>query len=557
MLKGHARKACLLLALAMVVSAATGCKKSPAGTSGGKSSGYTSGNSWEADKSPITLSIFFDTSGDMDKVWGKDAVSKQFIADTGVNIQFSFAPDKDHTKLSALIASGSMPDMIYASDDLTQDLAKYNQIYALNELSKKYNTNFMNRIDSKAILNKRMKWDSNNLYMSPVYQISQKDMNKEWNVKNITGIAVIDSVYKAVGSPKLKTTDDLTALLKKVKQQYPDMIPAQANRNSGVDTDGNPRLVSKLLPMADLAGRYYKDSSGNYHKYWENADFLTLLKFCNELYNDGLIDKSEFTQTKAQLNAKEYPGKVFADLSQDANNIDWFNSELHKTKPNENWIMIDTPAIKSDMKYASDSVNGGKPDASGLMVTKSCKHPDRAIRWLDYMYTDKAQISIIFGVEGQGYTLKDGSPVATQNSIDSYNKNIDECKQTYGIDEYYNFRTGDWAPLWNYQTASQQQKDAFKVTASYYTDLSQYTSAADNFPANSDEQKAFANIKEYYSTAIMKVLTTSPGNVTTEYNKMIAQMKTLGLEKLNKYWTDYYKNQAVQEKKYSAGLSLK
>ena len=553
---------CLVLGLCVSVllpGCSRGSSAAVSGTQNAKAQNANAKNSWEIDKSPVTLSIYFDSSGNLDKTWGKDPVSKKWIEDTGVHLKISFSPGGDNSKLNALIASGTLPDMVYCSSTIpqVQQLAKHDKIWALNDLDKKYNAKVESKIDPNVILTERVLWNSKNLYCAPFYWTSKAGMKDSEIPKNIMGIAVIDKVYQAIGSPKLKTTDDLISMLQKVKQQYPDLTPLQSNRGQGNDGDGNPRLIWKALPMANLSGRFYQDSKGDYHKYWESPDFLSLLKFENALYNDSLIDKSlEFSNNKDKFKSNEYGGKIFCDMSQDADNIDWFNSELHQAHPDENWIMIDPPAINGKLKYANDSVNGGRPDTTVLLITKNCQHPDRAIRWLDYLYSENTQISIVYGLEGQGYTVQEGKPVATKEAMDLYNKDTDAAKNKYGMDVYFNFRINDYATVKRYQNASPTQRDAYKVAEKYYA-LSFDSNGAESYSENSNEVKLASNMKEYYSSEVMHIVEGSPSNVESEYNRMIAKLKSLGLDTMDKYWTNYFKNQESLKKKYSADLNLK
>jgi putative aldouronate transport system substrate-binding protein len=506
-------------------------------------------NSWEIDTSPVTLRLFFDklvATANFEKYWGQDPVSKKWIEDTGVNIEFSYPPNTDHSKLNVMIASGDLPDMVYTTDDLIQvrELAKYDKIWALNELADMYAPGFIERnIDEHVLVAKRVKWDSMNLYAAPFYHTRARSLDSPYITKNMMGVVVIDKIYEELGSPQIKTIDDYLDLLRRVKENYPDMIPVQSNRGSSKDADGNPRMVFKTLPMAGLAARYYKDGD-TYRKYWEHPNFIELLKFYNTLYNEDLIDKTEFTDNNEQLLAKEFSGRVFSDMSQDADNIDWFNSELHKVKPDWNFIMIDPPAIRSDMTYANDSFGGGIGSPEMIVIPKSGKHPDRVIRWLDYLYNDETQRNIIFGLEGHGYVMEGDIPVLTPEAETAVNKGVEDTKMTYGMDAYWAFRIGDYASIKRFHSGSDLQKQ-------YYEDYS-FFSGAESYPPDSEEIKIAANIREFYEVEIMRIIIAPPDQVESLYNNMIATMMEMGLDTLNRHITNYFNEKEAIYKKYSS-----
>ena len=68
-----------------------------------------------------------------------------------------------------------------------------------------------------------------------------EEMNNDENIGCMTGAMVLKSVYEAIGSPEATTMDAFLDMLREVKAAYPDIIPFQASRNPGKDSDGNPR----------------------------------------------------------------------------------------------------------------------------------------------------------------------------------------------------------------------------------------------------------------------------------------------------------------------------
>ena len=308
------------------------------------------GNSWEWEAAtPVSLTYFYDKlvpTANFDKYWGNDYVSQKIIADTGINVEFQFPPDNSHSKLQVLIAGGSLPDMIMSDYHLSivQQLATNDRIWAINELEEEYAPGFIERnLGDHIVLNQRIGWNSMNVYGIPNGYLSEKVLESGDIIRNKQGVAVIQQVYEELGSPDTTSTEAFLNVLRSVKEKYPDMIPAQASRNSSKDADGNLRIIFKLFPMFDLGGRY-DIIDGKYVKYWYSPKYLDLLKFVNTLYNEGLIDPTEFTDSGEQLQAKEFSGMVFADMNQDSDNIDWFTDELQKLHPEWNFVMIEAPS---------------------------------------------------------------------------------------------------------------------------------------------------------------------------------------------------------------------
>ena len=49
------------------------------------------------------------------------------------------------------------------------------------------------------------------------------------------------------------------------------------------------------------------------------------------------------------------------------------------------------------------------------LISKNCKHPERAIAFLDYLMSEHGQLLTYLGVEGVTYDIKDGKPVLRDN----------------------------------------------------------------------------------------------------------------------------------------------
>jgi putative aldouronate transport system substrate-binding protein len=476
------------------------------------------------------------------------------MEETGVNVEWQYSPDNDHTKLNVLIASGELPDIIYTNDDLPQirQLAEYDRIWALNELAEKYDSKFMDYIDDHVLLAKRLKWDSMNLYALPTGFTGEAVMDKPYIVKNLSGVTVIDKIYEEMGSPEIKTVDDYLNLLRKVKKAYPDMIPMQSSRSSSRDHDGNPRLVFKALPIAGLTGRFYKDGDA-YKKYWEHPNFLELLKFLNTCYNEDLIDKTEFTDETGQLRTKLYSGRVFSEMNQDADNIDWYTGEVQKVHPDWGWIMIDAPGLNENVPYENDTFHGGGPSKIAILVSKDTKHPERIIRWFEFLMSDQTQREIIFGLEGNSYSVENGVPVVFPEVMDFYNTDQDEAKLKYGLEAYWLFRNNNYASMKRLLSATERQQKAHEVSGKYYKDFS-FFRGIESYASDSEEIKLVAEIKEYYSVEIMRIIMADPSEVEPIYNNMIAKMKEMGLDTLNAYWTQALNNKEAAYAEFSKDL---
>lgn len=517
-----------------------------------------SGNSWE-NQPQTTISLFYDKSistSDFDKWWGKDLVSSYIIENTNVDIKWMMSPDNDHTKLQILVASGELPDVLVAESSLAliHDLVLNDMIWAINELEQTAAPDFISRnIPDHSVKHFRIAFDSMNLYCLPTGWYSEQAISDPDLIKNSAGVAVIEQVYEELGSPDTSTLEGFLDMLRQVKQRYPDMIPAQASRNSGADSDGNVRLIYKLFQLFDLSSRYDITQDGTYIKYIHSEKFLDLLKFVNTLYNENLIDRAELTDTSETMQAKLFNGMVFCNINQDADNIDWFSDELQKVKPDWNWIMIEAPSAYQDqgIGYTNDGIGGGAGDGMVHFITKG-GNAARALQLYDFIFQDETQLYLVRGTE-DAWESYDGSIAVLKPEVSEAEDAVK--KGEYGVGAYWLWRGSDVTARHKPVDASEYQQASMEQNAKYYQDYS-FFSGAENYASDSEEVKIFSVVKEYYQTAVVEIIMCDPNQVESKYETMIQTMMDLGQGKLDEYINNYYQNKAAIEEKYSQGLDL-
>lgn len=512
------------------------------------------------DTSPVTLKLYFDRPVDGNLVAeanGKEPVSMKWTEETGVTIDFAYAVDDSHTKLNMLISGNNYPDILVcqASYDMLIDLAENDIIVAFDKVEDEYDPGFMDRtMSANTILNVRQHFDSQNIYAIPVYSFKVEEMAREDIARCMTGHMVLKSVYEAIGSPDMTTVEGFTNALRKVKEMYPEMIPVQASRNSSVDGDGNPRCIGKELPFFDLTGNYYLDeATDTYKKYWNSENYVELLKFMNTIYNENLMDPTELTDSGEQLQAKLFSGKVFCNMVNDADNIDWFNTELTNAGIDDEWIFIDQMSINTEDGYTYDNIMGGVGDH--YVVVFNTPNAKRAVQWVDYIMQEEAQLEVVMGVKGKSWDYnEDGIP----QLYDEIQELVDADKKTkHGVGLWYFLRQNLINNIVNKYAGSEAQSVAIEHMSQYYKDYSFVAgSKVENYASDSEEIKIFTNIKEYYEVQVLQMIMAAPDQVEPMYEAMMTKIYDLGQEKLDVYINNFFQNKSDSAQKYGSDLDL-
>ena len=172
-------------------------------------------------------------------------------------------------------------------------------VHDLDALSRKFAPKYMDNWGKRIRLYYRMHFDDMGFSFHPAYHVSDEQMDSPLLLKAMPGVTVLKEVYEYLGAPEINNTDDYVDLLRRVKQEFPELTPAQSVRGPSPDKDGNPQLVSVSLPLGGLAKRFFQGDDGVWYKYWEHEDFSKVLQFANTLYNEHLIARTEFTEKAA------------------------------------------------------------------------------------------------------------------------------------------------------------------------------------------------------------------------------------------------------------------
>ena len=513
-----------------------------------------------SDTSPVTLKMYYDRPVDGNLVAqanGKEPLSIKWKEETGVTIDFQYAVDDSHTKLNMMISSGDYPDILvcYANYDMLQDLADNDVIIAFNKVEEEYDPGFISRtMSANTILSVRQNFGTMDIYALPTYSFKVEELQRDDIASCMTGMMVRKSIYEAIGSPDMSTLEGTLAAFRKVKEMFPDIIPVQGHRNSSNDGDGNPRIIGRAFQYFDLTGNYYYDEADDtYKKYWNSPNFLEQLKFVNTLYNEGLMDPAELTDSGEQLQAKLFSGRIFCNLNNDADNTDWFNNELAAAGIDDEWIFIEPMCLDTEEGYTYDNINGGVGDH--YVVIFNTPNAKRAMMFIDYLMQDQQQIEILMGIQGQTWDY-DENGVARH--YDEFLTMPDAEKKTeYGIGLWYFLRQGLYNNILKKYAGTEAQTANIEFMNQFYKDYSFITGGkVENYASDSEEIKIFTNIKEYYEVQIRKIIMAKPEEVETMYNETMAKIYDLGQAKLDVYIDNYFKNKAEAAKQYGSDLDL-
>ncbi|MDQ0656624.1 sugar ABC transporter substrate-binding protein [Paenibacillus sp. W2I17] len=428
--KGIKLLATLLTAVIMI----TGCS----GGSGGSSEGnwvsiedrYTvdpEKPAWQLDKKEEATDLTWYVNADWwNTDFGKDIVTKKIKEDLNINIKFITGDD---TKLNTFFAGGDMPDLLTVFDSnspVVQKAATW--AMPLNDLAEKYDPYF-NKVAAADTLNWFQLADGKT-YGYPNYSNTQEDYDSG-NIPAKTAFIIRKDVYEALGSPVIGTPEEFQSVMKRIKQEFPALIPFGFNSIG----EGTGSLGDTLQ---DFIGVPLETESGEFYDRNLDEDYLTWLKTLNTVYRDGNISDDSFADDGTAFEEKVKSGK-YATMLLDGTPQQGGNLQIYMSaNPGKEYVAIDGP----------QSIKGNAPtlNQSGItgwminFISKDCKDPAKAIQIFTYLLSEEGQTLMNYGIEGETYQTKaDGSVELLPAVKDMQLNNADQFKKDYRMGEFMFF----------------------------------------------------------------------------------------------------------------------
>lgn len=537
----------VLLALAMTVTtAACGGQSADSGT-GGSGSQDTSENapdasaddqqgqeaeteteeSAEVDLSNApTLTIFVDETWWPYEKW-EGAVPEEFEKRLGINIEVIRAADDN--QLALMVASGDMADIVCSYR--YQYLADSQVCYPLDELHETYPDVDFEVDPVYQFVNKAS--DSHYYTIgcgfSPAYDYDKYD-------KILTegpGFMYRTDIAEELGIT-FNTLEDLDAAFEQVAQAYPDLTVCSFNC---------AHKFNWLMQQMGLKnGGYYEAEDGTL-KWWLRQDgLLDYYKKVNEWYRKGYVTAENFAY-QSEDDTKEIcvGGTVFANFGYD-NHADNYNTAIGVNGDDYTFSLVTNELGENAMAY--DSGCGGR----GLYITRSCTDVEAAYKLLAYAYGDEGMKLLMWGIEGEDYTLDaDGYP--TFNYDFQGDNNV---LQPRGL-KYWGWLVHNAivTSIAEANSDSQTAEDRKNLTA--HVDRNPVMGMI-RFETDSDESNINTKINEMVNNQNTNIfMAESEEACEAAFNEMIAQAEQIGMSTLEEYANQTYPELKAQYDEILAG----
>ena len=526
----------LLLVFAMTLSFA-GCGKEKQDTSGKmpdsakteKEDSNFNATGMPIVKELVTLTVLTTRWGNMGDSFTNNEFLKELEEKSNVKIDWQVQSLNDWGEQKGIIlAGGELPDIIMGFQTFNDSdiMSNLDLFLPLNDLIESYMPNYSKAMEEMPDLKKIATFPDGNMYsMSknlPLRPIScnQPIINKVW--------------LKNLGLEVPTTIDELYNVLKAFKEQ-------DANGN-GDPNDEFPISGAKGISMdflnpfgiTDINGFKIMVNEDDTLTYYPTSEaYKEGIKWLHKLYAEGIMDPETFTQDDSMLSAKRQDPNVarvgFEYAWTPDSNFGKWSSEYEVIPP-----------IKG---YDGKQYTGGDPNGvasimrNEVLITKFCKNPEVAARWIDEFYTGEASIQNFWGGIGT---------VITKHEDGTYTLN-DPPEGTSADAWYWDSSLRDFGPKYVSKEFEEKVKlspasgDGLKAELSKIAEstvTTPYPNVMFTNEENEERPTLTTDIDKYVEST--RALWITEGGVDEGWEEYLEQLNAMGLERLMEIYAAAY-----------------
>ena len=223
-------------------------------------------------------------------------------------------------------------------------------------------------------------------------------------------------LYKQLGYPKVKDMQDMHKLLKNMQKICSKDDAGNKVYALSLWPDWDDAMVMYVKATAtayygydELGIGLYDPKNGTYHDALEkNGPYLEMLKWYNDLYQDGLIDPDSMTQTFDQMAEKVQNGGVLFSIFNYSGSLS-YNTDEHTSKGKLMYCM--KPEQASPIVYGMNTQGG----ESVWSIGANCEYPEKCMELINYFATPEGRMTLLYGPKGLCWDYDDqGNTIFTE-----------------------------------------------------------------------------------------------------------------------------------------------
>lgn len=356
---------------------------------------------------PVTLRVMVYDRGNTTNTYGSVTdnywtrwVQETFGDPNGIHVEYVPVPrSQDAEKVNTMMASGSAPDIIFGYDsNMIMGFGKDGGLVELTELIAEHGPNLTEHLaDTMPYGN----------YEGSQYALVAKRTNvgryanyirKDWLDQQGYTLKVNEDGFYHM------SVEEFSDLLREFKTLDLDgcgMEMYPLGMTGAYDATQTRPLIYSHINRAELTD----EMRACYNEmFWPG--YKEGVRFLNKLYNEDLVDPDFMVDTDTSypaMGAQISNGRTLA-FGQD-NMYKLGVQALYESNPNAEFVMFQLDNI-----HGEQFTDVYAPTGMYIAVPATCKNPDAAVKYLNFLADYDTARTLIYGIEGVHYEMIDGTP---------------------------------------------------------------------------------------------------------------------------------------------------
>lgn len=363
-------------------------------------------------KEQVTLRVLIMETGSKWNTHQDSVVAKAIADKLGVKIEYVEA---DENKFNVLLAGGDLPDIVRTDvNKFQKQLIEGELIVPLDDLLAEHGKDISANVGTVVEYSKK-NWSNGtgNLYFLPP-QVQSKPGT---SIAPITiGPTIRWDWYKEIGAPAINTMDDLLDVVEQIVQKHPQTEDGKKVYGVSMWQDWGlwPYLIPPIIfnklsgSTSDLTASLVGGSEFISTLTDESSNFWTAMDFYNKANRRGLLDPDSLTMKNNDYMAKATAGQIVVGPAT------WAMGDFNAQHAADGKGYIVVPAGKLAWTGAVNPL--GWQDKA-YSISKSSKNPEKAMEFLNYIFSYEGARTMYNGVEGTHWSMADGKPVLSDETL--------------------------------------------------------------------------------------------------------------------------------------------
>lgn len=332
------------------------------------------------------------------------AVLQEIYNKTNVHLVIKSVPASDYgTKASMYMATNDLPDIMEIGTGDIKSYARTGMFLNLSEYEE-YMPNYLAALNTP-----ERKMDAKSLYLDGnLYSFANLE---KFRIGTATMPMIRADLLEEQNLEIPKTWDEFYEVMLKIKEKHPDMYAMSSRMGT------NYLLGQLAFPLGTGGFEEFKTNNGMYYEPDQDKylfgpiqdDFMLVLEFVHNMYQDGLLDPDYAVMTRDICWEKLSSGKLFAYYDNNTFAARTFNPALREIDENARFEII-PPMENSEgdtrsLRYQRDWLG------ANLVIRSDIERPEDVVKFMDWMYSEEGANVLNFGIEGETYDMVDGEPI--------------------------------------------------------------------------------------------------------------------------------------------------